>query len=193
MRKLSHLDRSRGLSAAAAVLTEVLGSLDLLDEGIRVLEVREKGERSAAERTAVAVRGDTLTADVKAGGEAAHLGDGGANPSTADLPDTVLIVEDSTNRVGDDAVESVVAEEGVKEVRGVVPLDVVLENLDVGRLVDGVGLAEHEGARLEDPEDLEPDFVLLGDLGSVENAHAVLLHGVNHGTLRGVRGGVSHF
>ena len=192
MGKLSHLDRTGGLSAATA-LTESLGSLDLLDEGIRVLNIRDEGERSAEEGTAVAVHGDTLTADVKEGGADAHLGDGGANPSTAGLLDAVPIVEDATDEVGDDAVAGVEAAEGARDGHGIVPLDVVLENLDVGGLVDGVGLAEHPRAGVADADDLEPEFVSLGDLGSVDNAHPVLLHGVKHGTLRGVGGGISHF
>ena len=69
----------------------------------------------------------------------------------------------------------------------------VLENLDVGGLVDGVGLAVQAGAGAADAEDLEIEFVLLGNLGSVDNAHAVLVHGVKHGTSRSVRSGIGHF
>ena len=106
--KLSHLDRTGGgLNVATAVLTEGLGSLDLLDKGIRVLEVREAFPTSAAERTATAIDDDSLTAGIAVSRAAAHFDDGGAGPSTADIPDKVLIVEDAINRVGDDGVAAI--------------------------------------------------------------------------------------
>jgi len=176
-----HVHDARGLRGAAGA--SVLGLVDLLDERIGRDE-EGSHEPGLAAAAALVAEDDGLTAKTAAGGAAGAVSAaGGADAGLVVLCDPAGIVV-----VDLDVIVDLLAGAAGSEV-GVVQLDTVLVDLDVGGVEDLVLLAEHPAARVDDAADCHESPVDGVDGSAVADVDVVGIVGVEPSTSRLVSAG----